>query len=103
MTSQPRPIIEPAYRVRISVPMELAMSPEPTPLDVFFLLDTSGSMDDVVRGLAVGFGETIRVVEVADERPGPAKAFSHDRIVLDHPRVHVGHAFVEGSIAESHG
>jgi hypothetical protein len=42
------------------VPLHLSLSPEPTPLDVFFLLDTSGSMDDVVRGLAVGFADVAR-------------------------------------------
>jgi hypothetical protein len=45
---------------RATVPLELDLSPEPTPIDVFFLLDTSGSMDDVVNGLANGFAQVAR-------------------------------------------
>ena len=40
-----------------TVPLTLELAPEPTPLDVFFLLDTSGSMEDVIKGLGDGFGQ----------------------------------------------
>ncbi|MDP3713188.1 MAG: VWA domain-containing protein [Mycobacteriales bacterium] len=42
------------------VPLDLALGPEPTPVDVFFLLDTSTSMDDVVDGVAEGFAQLAR-------------------------------------------
>ena len=46
------------------VPLTLRLAPEPTPLDVFFLLDTSGSMNDVIQGLAADFQSVSR--ELAD-------------------------------------
>lgn len=42
------------------VPLTLRLAPEPTPLDVFFLLDTSGSMNDVIQGLAADFSAVSR-------------------------------------------
>ena len=39
----------------VDVPTTLRLASEPTPLDVFFLLDTSGSMNDVIQGLAADF------------------------------------------------
>ncbi|MDP3710851.1 MAG: hypothetical protein Q8R60_00005, partial [Mycobacteriales bacterium] len=46
--------------------LDLDLSPEPTPIDVFFLLDTSGSMDDVVNGLVNGFAQLAR--ELGEKR-----------------------------------
>jgi hypothetical protein len=46
---------------RREVPLTLELAPEPTPLDVFFLLDTSTSMDDVIDALEQSFAQ------VADE------------------------------------
>lgn len=45
---------------------DLDLPPRPTPLDVFFLLDTSGSMADDVRGLADGTADIVR--ELAAQR-----------------------------------
>ncbi|HVE73850.1 MAG TPA: sialidase family protein [Mycobacteriales bacterium] len=47
------------------IPLRLELSPEPTPLDVFFLLDTSGSMDDVIDGLARDFEGVSKKLEEA--------------------------------------
>lgn len=41
---------------------ELDLPPRPTPLDVFFLLDSSGSMGDDIRGLADGTAEIVRAL-----------------------------------------
>ncbi|HVE73849.1 MAG TPA: hypothetical protein VNA30_01975 [Mycobacteriales bacterium] len=47
------------------VPLRLELSPEPTPLDVFFVLDTSGSMGDVVKGLARDFQDVADKLKAA--------------------------------------
>lgn len=39
---------------------DLELPPRPTPLDVFFLLDSSGSMADDIRGLADGTARIVR-------------------------------------------
>lgn len=39
---------------------DLDLPPRPTPLDVFFLLDSSGSMADDIRGLADGTAQIVR-------------------------------------------
>lgn len=41
---------------------DLDLPPRPTPLDVFFLLDSSGSMGDDIRGLADGAAEIVRAL-----------------------------------------
>ena len=60
--------VEPGGSVEIDY--KLNLPEQPTPIDVFFLLDTSGSTDPYIKGLREGLGEIADKLDQADIAAG---------------------------------